>query len=97
MPLEEKFLWNSLDLQLYYDPSRVDRRRLWCTSQQSLRTPQNTIELASESDPKCVQEQVQLKVLESHSSPLVSRSAPQGCSTGVLGGVESWGNQQLSL
>lgn len=86
-----------LDLQSYYDTSRVDKS-LGCTSQQSVHISTNNkqtpepIELTQELDSKCVQEQVQFKVLEPHSSPLVSRSVPQGCSLWVLGVAESWGN-----
>lgn len=85
-----------LDLQSYYDKSRVDKS-LWCISQQSVHTstnnkqttPPGPLNSPPELDSKCVQEQVQFKVLESHSSPL---SVPQGCSLWVPSVAESWGN-----
>lgn len=98
MSLEEKILWNSL----IYSPimihpglikaSGVPHSNLFISPQTTNKQTPEPIELTQELDSKCVQEQVQFKVLEPHSSPLVSRSVPQGCSLWVLGVAESWGN-----
>lgn len=95
MSLEEKFVWNPLiysPIMIYpglIKVSGVSHSNLFIPPQTTNKQPPELIELTPELDSKCVQEQVQSKVLESHSSPL---SVPQGCSLWVLSVAESWGN-----